>query len=159
MKPLFVVVVLLFGVSSSYSQDTIIINQIDSMVNSINASDLPVQRDTLVQDHPQLGLKTITYLATIIKKDELIKFVNNVNSTRIENGIAEQITSSNMFYFSQNKLIKVEEYLIKGEIKKEVSWYYADGKPLYYTLQNERAEERAKLLLEMGKDMVKRVIK
>ena len=144
---------------SVYSQDTLKIKRIDALVSGINTSALPLQRDTLIQDHPEMGLKMTTYLSMIVNGDELMKYVNLVNTTMTENAETRQMTTSSSFYYDHNKLIKVEEYLIEGDKKKTMDWYYAEDKPLYYTLQSDKAADRATLLLTMSKAMLKQVIK
>jgi hypothetical protein len=158
MKIIFVTL-FTFTFCSVYSQDSPKIKEIDSIVYRINTSDLPRQRDTLIQDHPQMGIKTTTYLTTIIKDRELYKFVNFVSSTITENAGARQMTGSNSFYYDHNMLIKVEEYIIEGDKKGEASWYYSEDKPIYYTLKTDKAEDRANLLLTMAKAMLKQMIK
>ncbi len=142
-----------------YSQDTLKIKQIDALVLGINTSTLPSQRDTLIQDHPEMGLKMITYLTMIINGGELMKYVNLVNTTMTENAETRHMTTSSTFYYDHNKLIKVEEYLIEGDKKKTADWYYSEDKPLYYTLQSDKAADRANLLLTLSKGMLKQVIK
>ena len=144
---------------SVYSQDTLKIKRIDALVSGINTSALPLQRDTLIQDHPEMGLKMTTYLSMIVNGDELMKYVNLVNTTMTENAETRQMTTSSSFYYDHNKLIKVEEYLIEGDKKKTMDWYYAEDKPLYYTIQSDKAADRATLLLTMSKAMLKQVIK
>jgi hypothetical protein len=144
---------------SVWSQDTLKIKQIDVLVASINSSTLPVKRDTLIQDHPEMGLKMTTYLTMIINGKELIKYVNLVKTTMTENAVARQMTTSNSFYYDHNNLVKAEEYLIEGEKKKTADWYYANDKPFYYTLKSDKAADRAILLLTMAKEMLKQVIK
>ena len=67
--------------------------------------------------------------------------------------------SSNTFYFDQGKLIKVEEYMIKDGKEQHADWYYADDKPLYYTFQTDRSEERAAFLLNMAKVLIAQIQK
>jgi len=142
-----------------YSQDTLKIKEIEFLVSGINTSTLPIQRDTLIQDHPEMGLKMTTYLTIIVNGNELMKFVNLVNTTMKENAETRQMTTSSSFYYDHNRLIKVEEYLIEGDKKKTMDWFYSEDKPLYYTLQTDKATERATLLLTMSKGMLKQVIK
>lgn len=59
------------------------------------------------------------------------------------------------FYFDQGNLIKVEEYIIEKGKEQHADWYYADDKPLYFTIRSERSEERAALLLNMARTMLK----
>ena len=140
---------------SVYSQDTLKIRQIDALVSNINSSTLPIQFDTLIQDHPEMGLKMTTYLTMIVNGDELMKHVNLVNTTMKENAKTRQMTTSSSFYYDHNKLIKVEEYLIEGDKKKTADWYYSEDQPLYYTLQSDKAADRATFLLTMSKGMFK----
>lgn len=144
---------------NGYSQDTLKIKQIDALVSNINSSSLPVQRDTLRQDRPEMGLKMTTYLTMIVNGNELIKYVNNVNTSMIANRTIKQMNASNTFYYDHNKLIKVEEYIIEGDKRGEANWYYADDKPLYYTLKSGKAEDRANFLLTQSKTILKQVIK
>jgi len=113
----------------------------------------------LVQDHPEWGLKMITHLSMVVNGGELIKYVNLVNTSRIENGVARQMVSSNTFYFEHNKLIKVEELLVEGEKKKTVDWYYSEDKPLYNTAKSDQSEDRATMLLSLSAIMLKKIIK
>jgi hypothetical protein len=141
------------------SQDNSKIKQIDSIVVALNASTLPVQRDTLIKDYPQVGLKMVTYLSMIMDGKQLRKYVNYVRTTRIENGTESQMTSSSTFYYEHNNLVKVEEYLIDGDAKKNADWYYSDDKPLHYNLKSDNAAERALSLLAISKTMLKQIIK
>ena len=144
---------------SVYSQDTLKMKKIDALVSSINTLILPIHRDTLIQDHPEMGLKMITYLTMVVNGGELMKYVNLVNTTMTENAKTRQMTTSSSFYYDHNKLIKVEEYLIEADTKKTMDWYYSENKPLYYTLQSDKAADRATLLVTMSKGMLKQVIK
>lgn len=158
MKAILIIICFLLF-SSSYSQDSSRIRQIDTLVLSINNSTLPVQRDTIIQDRPELGLKMTTYLAMIVSDKELMKYLNFVTTTMNDNGKPRQMKTSNTFYFHNNKLIKVEEYIIEGDNRKNTDWYFSDNKPLYYTLQSEKAESRANLLLTIADATLKQVIK
>jgi hypothetical protein len=142
-----------------YAQKTLKIKQINGLVLQINVSSLPIQRDTLIKDYPELGLKMITYLEMIVNGKELIKYVNYVNTTMLENNISRQTIASNSFYYNQNKLIKVEEYSLERNNKSRFDWYFSDDKPLYYTLKSDKAEDRANLLLRISSAMVKQIIK
>lgn len=73
MKPLFFLILTLIS-SDSYTQDSLKIKKIDSIEASINSSSLPIQRDTLIQNRPEMGLKITTYLSMIIHNQELLKY-------------------------------------------------------------------------------------
>ena len=141
------------------SQDKLKIRQIDSLVQVINQSNLKAQNDSIFQDRPELGLSMKTYLTMIVDGNELKKYVNNVNTTSIEKGVSVQMFTSNIFYYNQNQLIKVEEFANAGDKKHNAEWYYADDKPLYYTYQSPKSEDRAIFLLTLSKTLLKQVLK
>ena len=154
MKKLLIIV-LLVSTMQAESQDTLKIKQIDSIVTGINKSNLVPVNDSIVQDLPAMGLYMKTNLTMLVEGKELKKYVNKVNGVRRENGVSEELSSSNTFYFDHGKLIKVEEFIIKDGKEQHADWYYADDKPLHYTFQSDRSEERAALLLTMAKSMLK----
>jgi hypothetical protein len=156
MKTIFAIIFML-AVSGVYAQDTLKIRQIDALVSAINNSPLPIKRDTLIQNTG--GLKMTTYLSMIMEGGELLKYVNHVNMAMLEKGVSRKMTASNTFYYSHNKLIKVEEYMIEGDEKTTFDWYYSDDKPLYATVPPEKAGDRATVLLTMSKAMLKAIIK
>ena len=147
--------ILFLGLSlEAFTQDTVKLKQIDILVSQINNADLKINHDTIMNDIPAVGLKMKTILTASTDNGILKKFTNSVISTENANGIVKETVGVNTFYFDQNKLIKVEEYLIKDNEKKQAEWYYADDKPLHYTVQTDRSKERAELLLLMGKTML-----
>jgi hypothetical protein len=149
----------IFFIVKGYSQDTVVMKQIDVLVSNINASGLYVQRDTIIEDRPAIGLKMTKYLSMIIDGKELMKYTNDMNTIMKQNGVSTGLISSNTFYYCHNKLIKVEEFLIEGDKKSAAEWYYSDGKHLYNTLRSDKAEARAALLLEISNSMIKQIIK
>ena len=144
---------------NSFSQDSVKIKQIDSLVMLINKSKFNTQCDSIIQDHQDLGLYMKTYLTMVTNERELKKYVNNVHATRNEDGITKQMTSTNIFYYDKNKLIKVEEFIIEDGKENSADWYYSEEKPLYYTFKSDKSEDRANLLLNMAKVLVKQLIK
>jgi len=157
MKIIFLLATFLFSFTVYSQQDIAKLRKVDALVNLINSSDFEVQTHTIKQDPPEMGLSMRTYLTIVINGPELKKYVNNVHATTQENGEAKKIVSSNTFYFDHNKLIKVEEFITEGDKKLEALWYYADDKPLYYTLKSDKAQARAELLLTMAKTMLEKI--
>ena len=141
-----------------HSQDTTKLKQIDALVNRINTSNFKTQTDTIKNDQPQMGLSMRTYLTMVTDGAELKKYVNNVHATTQENGTAKQMVATNAFYFDNNKLIKVEEFATQGDKKMNALWYYADDKPIHYTLKSDKARERAELLLTLAKSMLEKMV-
>src|SRR5690606_22658761 len=123
------------------------LKQIDALVNQINTSNFIIKRDTIKNDQPQIALSMLTYLTMVIDGTELKKYVNEVYTTTQVNGSVTQMVSTNAFYFDHNKLIKVEAFAEQGNKKVDALWYYADDKPIYYTLKTNKTQERAELLL------------
>lgn len=158
MKTIFSFIFLLIFLNV-HSQDSLKIKQIDSIVLNINSSDLPVQKDTVILDQPQFGVKMTTDMSIIINDKNLLKYVQNVNGVIKENGNDRQMNTSSTFYYDNNKLIKVEEYLIEGDKKGDMNWYFSDDKLLYYTFESERSEERANMLLTLSKTILNQIFK
>ena len=150
---------LFFCTIKGYCQDTLKIRQIDSLVSVINQSGLIIQNDSIFQDHPELGLTMKIYLTMALDGNKLKKYVNKGIAVRVEKGISKQMTTSNTFYFDNDKLIKVEEFAIEGEKKLYADWYYSENKSLYYTHQSDKSESRAALLLTMANGMLNQIQK
>jgi hypothetical protein len=142
---------------ASYSQDAIKIKQIDSLVNLINSSNYKLQRDTIKQDYPDMGLSMRTYLSAETDGSELKKYINDVYMTATQNGTAQKTHATNIFYFNHNKLIKVQEDGTEDKKELHYLWYYADDKPIYYTSEDEGAQERASMLLNIAKAMMQKM--
>ena len=122
-----------------YSQDSRKLHEIDSLVNVIRTSGFTTSHDSITNDYPDLGLFMKTYLTMITNEGQLKNFVNYVKTRRVK------VVSSGtppLLSFYQHKLIKVEESAVMGDEHLKVDWYYADSKPLYYTLKTDRSEER-----------------
>ena len=98
-------------------------------------------------------------MSIIINDKNLLKYVQNVNGVIKENGNDRQMNTSSTFYYDNNKLIKVEEYLIEGDKKGDMNWYFSDDKLLYYTFESERSEERANMLLTLSKTILNQIFK
>ncbi|HLP39538.1 hypothetical protein [Lacibacter sp.] len=152
-------IIFFFFFCTAYTQPPLKSRQIDSIVLRINTSNLPVLADTLVQNDPEMGFKMTTFTTVIIQEGKLLKYVNLVNRSMKIDGGTKQITSSNAFYYEDNKLIKIEEYFIENNKKKTADWYYADEKPLYHTVQSAKAADRAVQLLMISNGIKQQVIK
>lgn len=153
MRKLFILTTLLCTLGV-YSQDTNKIKQIDSIVNLINHSNYRVQTDTIRQDPSQVGLTMVKYLSISMNGTELKKHVTEAHMTT-EDG--KQYHGTSIFYFHHNALIKVDDSMIEGTTKKGALWYFADGKPIHYTVNNDRSQERAEMLLTIAKTMLEQV--
>ena len=145
--------------STLYSQDSSMVHQIDSLVAAINNSQFEVHKDSIIRNLPEYGIYSKTYLTTIMNGKKLLKYTNDLDGATTLNGVTKSQKGSNAFYFQESKLIKVEEYFDDGEKRIDAEWYYADDKPVYYTLQSDKSEERALFLLSMSKTLLKAVEK
>jgi hypothetical protein len=155
VKKLLLLIILGYAFKS-YSQDTAKIKQIDSLVNVINNNyNLKTHTDSITNDVPAIGFLMKTYLTVVTDTGQLKKYVNYSLGTQNVNNISKRTTTSSSFYFDKNKLIKVVEFIIEDGKENHADWYFADDKPLYYTVKNDRSEERAILLLDMSKNMLK----
>lgn len=143
----------------AFSQDNLKIKEIDLLVNEIKQSTLPIKRDSVILNQPELGLKMKTYLTMLINDKELKKYENFVDATMTVDGEVKKMTTSTTFYYNNNKLIKVEEYSIEADKKNLIDWYYSDSKPLLNTLESYKAADRAQLLLTMSESILKQLLK
>jgi hypothetical protein len=135
------------------SQDTLKVTQIDLLVKVIDQYGIIPQTDSIVQDMPDLGLYMKTFVSIYFRGNDLVKYVDATNAIRQEKGETQITNTSSAFYFDKNKLIKVEE---TGNIKGKAvhaEWYYFNDKPLYYTMQSDKSESRAALLLTMAQSI------
>ena len=155
MRKLLLLIILGYA-SKSYSQDAAKMKQIDSLVNVINNnSNLRTHTDSITQDVSAIGFLMKTYLTVVTDTGQLKKYVNYSLGTQNVNSVSKRTTTSSSFYFDKDKLIKVEEFIIEDDKENYADWYFADEKPLYYTVKNDRSEERAILLLDMSRNMLK----
>jgi len=152
---LLLIIIVLFSLEG-YSQDTIKIKKIDSLVNLINRSNLKVHRDTVNGDNPAIGLSTQTYVTTIKKGTELKKYVTNTFSKMQYNGKTVQSVSLMTYYYDRNKVIKVEQYIKTGNVIQDTKWYYEDDKAIS-TPSILNAQLLAQNILWSGKEILKTV--
>lgn len=151
---LFVIVFCSFG---AYSQDSLKMKAIDEIVKKINTGSFTTEKDTIKNDRPELGLFMTSYLTMVTSDKQMMKYVNLVHIKRTENGVEMQTVGSNIFYFDNSKLIKVEEFMEENKERIDMLWYYADDKPLYYTMKTGKAQERAEFLLKLSKTLLDKV--
>ena len=106
------------------------------------------------QDPSQVGMTMVKYLTIAMDGSELKKYVTDV---RMTTEYARTIDGTIIFYFDHNQLIKVEEFMVENNTKKDVVWYFADEKPIYYTIKDDRSQERAETLVAIAKTMLEKV--
>ena len=157
MKYLTLFFTLLCICSNTNAQDSTQINSINLLVNAIVHSNFPTEHDSTVADYPALGLSMKTHLTMVTYGKDLKKYAQVVKSTRQENNVTKQMTSGSAFYYDQNKLIKVEEFLIEDGKEHKAEWYFSNDKCFYYTLKTPDAEKRIPLLLTMSNSFLKPV--
>jgi hypothetical protein len=138
----------------SFSQDAANIKQIDSLVKLINNSNFKTQRDTIKQDHAAMGFSSQAYLTMVSTDTELKKYINDFHSISQASGKTKKLNGANEFYFDQNKLIKVDEFMTEGDEKFEFHWYFANEKPIYDTLTGDMGIERGDQLLKIAKSLL-----
>ena len=154
----YLTLVLLLGFCrTTYAQDSAQINSINLLVNAIVHSNFPTQQDSTAANYPALGLSMKTYLTMVTDGKELKKYAQVAKSTQVENHANKQMTSGSAFYYDQNKLIKVEEFLMEDGAEHKAEWYFSGDKCFYYTLKTPGAEKRIPLLLTMSNGFLKLV--
>jgi hypothetical protein len=132
--------------------------QIDSLVSIIKYSNLPTQRDSTLQDYPGLGLNMKKYTTIMTYGKDLKQYSQIVKTTRLENQIPSHEIAGSAFYYDQNKLIKVEEFLLKSDKENKIEWYFYHDKCFFYTLKSDKAEARIGLLLNLAYGFLKAII-
>jgi hypothetical protein len=147
-----------FCFTNLYSQDSVRIKNIDSLVSTITHLTLPTQRDSIFQDFPGIGLSMKTYITVKTYGRELKMYSQIVKGTRTENQITKQEFMGSAFYYDQNKLIKVEELLLEEVKEKKAEWYFNNDNCFFHTLKSDKAEERIPLLLNMANAFVKKIV-
>ena len=120
-------------------------------------SDLYTQRDSTVQDYPAIGLYMKTYITVMRYDKELKKYSQIGKTTRQDGQITKKSISGNAFYYDQNKLIKVEEFLIEGDNENKMEWYFDGDKCFYHSFKSDKAEDRAAFLLNLSKSLLKQL--
>lgn len=130
---------------------------INRLVASINGTSFTIQKDSIIQDLPNLGLKMNTYLTVVLDGNNLKKYVTYGVSVTKKDSVFEEMITSSTFYFDDNKLIKVEEFAKQADKELSIEWYYDNNKPLFWTSQNELAAARAEFLLTLSKELLKKV--
>ncbi len=156
MKTLLLIA-LFFSFTKIYSQDSLGIKQINSLVNTIIYSDFPTQQDSILQDYPGLGLSMKTYVTLITFGKELKKYAQIIKTTRTENSIPKQEMAGSAFYYDQNKLKKVEEFMLQDGKENRVEWYFSEDKCFFYSSKSDNAEDRITLLLNLSNSFQKKV--
>lgn len=153
-KSIAICIALCFIVLPGISQDSIRTKQqIDSTVLMIERTGMTNHLDSIIQDNPESGLYTKTYMNLGLLGKEVKKYVNLVYSTRTEQGKTKQTKSANTFYFDHGKLIKVEEYMIEDTKRIAFDWYYQHGRLVYTTAPANTAKERGPFLLKLATNM------
>jgi hypothetical protein len=153
---IFILLLLPFFSSKVYSQDSLRINEINSIVNTITHSNYPTQLDSTFQDYPGMDLTFKTYIRVTSYGKELKKYSQIVKSTKKENQIIKEEVGGSAFYYDQNKLIKVEEFLTQEGKDNMFEWYFFDDQCFFHTLKSDKAEERIPLLLTISNTFLKR---
>ena len=148
----------LFCIANVFAQDSLRIKQIDSLVSIIDHSDLPTQLDSNLEEKSgrKLSIKTYTTQKTLGK--QLKEYSTMVKVTQREDMITTLDLSGTAFYYDDNKLIKVEEFMTRDGKENKVEWYFFNDNCFYHSLRSVRAKDRIVLLLEMSNGYLKKVI-
>ncbi|MEP7236709.1 MAG: hypothetical protein ABI685_02550 [Ferruginibacter sp.] len=148
---------LLFLSPKLYAQDSLQINRINSLVNGILYSKFPTQTDSSSQDYPATGLYIKKYTTIVTFGKELKEYAQVTKARHEEGQINKQSMGGSAFYYDQNKLIKVEEFLIDDGKENKAEWFFADDKCFYHTLESIKAEDRITLLLTLSNGFLQQV--
>ncbi|MET0393005.1 MAG: hypothetical protein ABW019_07675, partial [Chitinophagaceae bacterium] len=65
MNKILLTSLLAFGIATAYSQDSLQLRRVDSLVRGINQANLQVTRDSIVHDYPDMGLYAKSWLLAV----------------------------------------------------------------------------------------------
>ncbi|MBS1511907.1 MAG: hypothetical protein JST86_13755 [Bacteroidetes bacterium] len=158
MKKVFTFLIVTVVGLSAKAQDSAQVKGIDEAVSKINQLSLPIIADSLNQQYSGTDTKITTYTTKVRDANQLYKYTSRVVTHRVDHGVTTNMENSSTFYFSNNKLVKVEEYTINGNRRDDMSWYYANNLPVYWTLNAAKSADRAKLLVTQADDILRKYI-
>lgn len=159
MKPLFLLSLLAFTMNVT-SQNYAALARIDSIVSVINASPKNMVQDSTIQSLPAYGLAMKTYISAVVEGDQLKKYTNYVITDKVEAGVSKHLITNNTFYYFQNELIKVEEFVLENNRAHQFFFYFQNDKCLYASLppDEDKARDRPTLLLSMAKGIKEKTL-
>ncbi len=156
MKILFLFISF-FYFSNLFSQDSLSVRQVDSLVSIIQYSNFPTQRDSIFQDYSEIGLKINTHITLVTYGKELKKYAQIVKATQLENKIEKHNLMGSAFYYNKNLLIKVEEFMIEEGKEYKAEWYFYNDKCFFKTATSPKFENRISLLVKLSNTFLKKV--
>ena len=121
---------------NSYAQDSYKIENIDSLVSSINRLNLQVHLDSSTKKVADIEMELKTYSLVVFDNGVLRKYQIKMSSFDHENNVYTPFSQSTTFYYDQNKLIKVEKSRLQFEKQSVLEWYFSDDKLLKCTDTN-----------------------
>jgi hypothetical protein len=156
---LFLFIIFFCSAIKSYSQENQV-NKIDSVVAGINKAQYQIQIDSSVQSSTYTGVFFMkTYRIAHLMSAQLYKYENKVTAYTQQQTVESKMNSNTVFYFLNNRLIKVEEYMDENGKKQNAHWYYEGDRLIHYTFKSDKSEERGSFLLELSKTFVAQYIK
>ena len=126
MKTYFAFVLLLFITTHIFSQDSLLIKRIDSLVIQINTSKLTEVNDSTNQSEPGVSMEMYSYSTAFFDGGVFTKFFFKDSIKTNLNGMAVIMNTAQALYFYKSKLIKVEAYVFQSNFKQRLIWYYWD---------------------------------
>jgi hypothetical protein len=154
MKAVLCISLLLSLSYCSYSQDSIQLKQIDSIVHFIKTASLKHQADTINQDKPAYGYFGFSIVTLSTDGDAIKRYINHVEATIKRQDKTEKMVGENIFYFNNDELIKVEESATGKGKTMSYSWYFSGSRSLNTPVISDKGEDRAALLLQIAKGIL-----
>jgi hypothetical protein len=151
LKTFYTCVICSFSVCA-YSQDTLEARSIDSLVKIIDNADFPFKRDTI--KYNRRGYSGLTYVTIVTSGSGLKKYVSDNTITRKRNRQINKTVTNSTFYFNQNKLVKVEEFIISYGKKVQNSYYYKNEKPIFSSSKANSYVKRDAFMLQTAKGIL-----
>jgi hypothetical protein len=159
MSKFILFIVVFVGIQKANAQDTLGLKKIDSVVNIIEKGKWNFQTDSLLKRDTIMNImfmETDFHLSHYFDDSNCLKklvWYNRVKGKK--QGDESEITTTSIFYYNANKLIKVDDTAIENGKTGHIETYYNNDKVLYCSVNRERTEERSFLLLGLSKTFLK----
>lgn len=119
-------VLLLFTATSIFSQDSLLIKRIDSIVIQINRAKLKAVDDSSNNSEPKVSMEMYSHSTAYFRDNEFVKFFAKDSIKTNTNGTTGVMKTKHVFYFYNRALIKTEAYVSLSNFNQEFVWYYWD---------------------------------
>ena len=121
---------------------------------------MPVTRESGIQVFTVTRLYIKNYLITNSEGTRLNRYLPFVHPVKGEARDSLDWITSNIFFYRNNDLIKIQEMTKQGnQVMRNLNWYASEGKYLLAKPAPDPKEQRAKMLFNLSKTIIKQALK